>query len=268
MTNIDPVYFITPSVTLALMVSLVVYWRFKRVFPGRILLYSLAAYGGAIALKYAVQIPTLGPFKAATGGNLVALGVYYGAQTAVFEVGGAFVVAWYAASRGRLDARGSEAFGLGLAFWENAALFAVPLLIDYAVYYAILSNPGASVAQALYPVLAKDSPGLFLGPSAALPLVGYAILERVSSLLAHFAWGLLCVLAVVWRKKVYLAAAMPIGFVIDFLVPFSSTVGVGVFEATIFVVSAAALAGTLLLTRSVRSRGGEPARQPIPGSNT
>jgi len=264
LTNIDPVYFITPAATLAIVVALVLYWRSRRTFAGKVLLYSLVAYAGAIALKYAVQIPTIGSFEAATGGSPVALGVYYGAQTAVFEVGGAYMVARYLVSKGRLSADDSEAYGLGLAFWENAVFFAAPLLLDYLIYYAILSGPGTSAAHILYPVLAKDSPGLFLPPQAALPLVGYAILERVSSLFAHLAWGVLCVLSVVWRKKVYLAVALPIGFLIDFLVPFAGRIGTGTLEATIFAISALAFAGALHLTRSTRSQR-EPPQAPASG---
>jgi uncharacterized membrane protein YhfC len=260
MQNIDPLYFVTPMATISLMAGLVVYWRRRRRLSKQALLYSLAAYAGAIALKYAVQIPTIGAFQSAFGGDPVALGLYYGVQTAAFEVGGAYVVALLAASRRRLDSRDSEGYGLGLAFWENGVLFALPLLLDYAVYYAVLSMPNSSVAQTLYPVLAKDSPALFFAPSAALPLVGYALLERVSSLLAHFSWGLLCVLSVTHRRRTFLAAALPIGFLIDFLVPFSNFMGLGLFELMTFLVCGAAFALTLRMTRSIRS-GNVPPRE-------
>ena len=51
MQNIDPVYMLQPIVVIAFSVGLVIYWAFKRNFAGRVLLYSLVAYGGAIALK-------------------------------------------------------------------------------------------------------------------------------------------------------------------------------------------------------------------------
>ena len=267
MQNIDPVYFATPVAVLTLMTALVVYWRRRRTLAGQAMLYSLVAYAAAIALKYAVQIPTIGAFQSLTGGNPVALGVYYGAQTAAFEVGGAYIVARIAISRSRLRSDDAEGFGLGLAFWENAGLFAVPLLINYVAYYAILSVPASSAAQLLYPVLARDAPALFLPPSSALPVVGYAVLERVSSFFVHFAWGLLCVLSAASRRKAYLAAALPMGFLIDFLVPFSPSVGVGPFELIVFLVSAAALAVALTLTRSARNMQAVNASGP-PASNT
>jgi hypothetical protein len=266
--NIDPVYFLTPVAVIALMTGLLIYWRLRRTLTGGSILYSLVAYGGAIALKYAVQIPTINAFEAATRGSLAALGVYYGAQTALFEVGGAYVVARLAISRSKLRAEDAEGFGLGLAFWENVALFAAPVLLDYAIYYAILAAPGSSAARSLYPILSQSSPGLFLAPAAALPLVGYAVLERVSSLFAHFAWGLLCVLAAAHRKKSLFLAALPVGFAIDFLVPFSSTVGLGIFELTIFIISLAALGGALYLTRPYRRKKEVGPLSPTPVSNT
>ncbi|MDG6985576.1 MAG: YhfC family intramembrane metalloprotease [Nitrososphaerota archaeon] len=250
------------------MVGLVVYWRRSRVFSRGAMLYSLVAYAGAIALKYAVQLPTINAFEASTGGSLVALGVYYGAQTAAFEVGGAYVVARLAVSRSRLKAEDAEGFGLGLAFWENAALLAVPMLLEYSLYYVVLSSPNSLAAQVLYPVLAKQSPGLFLSPAAALPLVGYSILERVSSLVSHFTWGFLCLFAAVLNRKRLFFIALPLGFVIDFLVPFAGAIGLGVFELTIFAISIAALAGALSLVRRSALPGGAGTVSHSPSSNT
>ena len=268
MQNIDPVYLAGPIVVLAFMVGLVIYWHRRGAFGGQVLLYSLIAYAGAIALKYAVQIPTIHPFESATGGSPFALGIYYGVQTAAFEVGGAYVVARLALSRRRLSPGDAGGFGLGLAFWENAVLFAIPLIINYTSYYVILSAPGSGAAQVIYPILTKDSPSLFFPPSTALPLVGLAVLERVSSLLAHYSWGLLCVLGAAYGRRGYVAAALPVGFVIDFLVPFSPVVGLGVFELAIFMISVASLAGALALTRSDRARSRVGLPEPAPGSNT
>jgi hypothetical protein len=266
--NIDPLYFATPLVVLALMVGLLVYWRKMRSLTGNVMLYSLIAYAGAIALKYAVQIPTYGAFESSTGGSHLALGIYYGVQTAAFEVGGAYVVARLALARSRLRPEDAGGFGLGLAFWENVGVFAVPVLLDYAVYYATLSSPGSSAAQTLYPVLSRASPGLFYSPAAALPLIGYAILERVSSLIAHFSWGLLCVLGAAHRKPGLVLAALPIGFAIDFLVPFAPSLGLGVFELALFVISLVALAGALALTKPYRPAGPAGVPGSAPASNT
>ncbi|MDH2900562.1 MAG: hypothetical protein PXY39_06280 [archaeon] len=142
---------------------------------------------------------------------------------------------------------------MGLAFWENGVLIGLLTLIDYASYYAILSTPSSSIAQTLYSTLSKGAPSLFYGSSNALPLIGYAILERVTSILAHFAWGYLAVLAAVYRKRIYFAVAFPIGFLIDFLTPFSSRLGIGLFELVVFIVAIGGLIVALALTRGVGS---------------
>lgn len=253
MVNIDPLYFITPVAVIAFSAGLVLYWGLRRRFTGSALLYSLVAYAGAIALKYAVQIPTISWFRGVTDGSLAAMGVYYGAQTALFEVGGAYVVASYAVARGKLRAADAEGFGIGLAFWENGVLIAIPLLFEYALYYLVLSTPTSSAAQTIYSALSKGAPSLFYAPGAALPLVGYSILGRVSSLLAHMAWGILVVVAVVLKKRRYFLAALPLGFATDFLVPFAGRMGIGAFELTIFGVSVAWLGATLVATRSARA---------------
>ena len=252
MQNIDLLYFISPITIIAFSFGLVIYWHYKKSFSKWVLAYSLAAYAGAIALKYIVQIPTYTALESASGNNPVVLGLYFGIQTAVFEVGGAFLVASYAVSRGHFKAKDAEGFGLGLALWENGALIAIPLLLNYIIYYAVLSTPNSSYAQTLYSDLTKDSPSLFNGASGALPLIGYAILERITSLFAHFTWGFLAVLSAVYRKRIYLAIALPIGFAIDFLVPFAQNLGTGPFELVVFLIAAGGLISALAITKEVR----------------
>jgi DNA-directed RNA polymerase subunit RPC12/RpoP len=252
MQNIDPLYFLTPIIVIGFSFGLILYWRFKRCFSKWVLIYSAVAYFGAIALKYAIQIPTINSVETAFGNSPVVLGIYYGVQTGVFEVGGAFLVAVIAVSRNNFRARDAGGYGLGLAFWENGILIGLVTLIDYATYYSILSNPSSPLAQILYPTLIKNSPALFYAPSSALPLIGYAILERVSSLLAHFSWGLLAVLGAVYKRRIYFALAFPIGFLIDFLTPFSTRLGIGFFELVIFIVAIGGLVASLAITRRVR----------------
>lgn len=139
--EIDPIYFVSPLSVIAFSSGLVIYWHLKRKLTVWTFLYSLTAYAGAIALKYAVQIPTIEAFESAAGSNPFALGFYYGSQTALFEVGGAFLLALIAVSRGKFTADDAEGYGFGLAFWENAILFAIPLLIAYIAYYALLLTP-------------------------------------------------------------------------------------------------------------------------------
>lgn len=257
MPQIDPVYFLTPVATIGLTVGLVLWWRRRRRLTGQAMLVSLVAYAAAIVAKYAVQIPTFNAFTAATGGSMIGLGVYYGSQTAAFEVGGAYIAARYAVSRGRLKAEDAEGFGLGLAFWENGVLISMPLLLNYIIYYAAFASPGSGIAQTLYPILSKDAPGLFLPPAGALPLVAYAVLERASSVMAHLAWGTLAMVAAVRRRWIYLAVAVPIGF-IDFLVPFSASLGLGVFESIVFLVAAVGLTVALKASDTAQTRGASP----------
>ena len=57
------------------------------------------------------------------GSVSVGLGLYYGLQTVVFEIGGAFLVAWLMVSWDRMSAKDAEGYGISLAFWQNGLLF-------------------------------------------------------------------------------------------------------------------------------------------------
>ncbi len=192
----------------------------------------MVAYSVAIALKYAVQIPTINAVESYFGSASVGLGVYYGLQTVFFEVGLAYFVAWYVVSRGLLERKDAEAYGSGLAFWENAGLLGILSLINLITYWSILSS-NTPLAQTLYSQLNANSSGLFAPASEALRSVALGTLERVSSIMIHFAWGYLCFMAVVLRRRRLFLIALPMGFV-DFLVPFASSIGIVVFEAVVF----------------------------------
>ena len=252
--NIDPIFFALPIVVLSFSFGLVIYWHHKRSLSKWVLGYSALAYFAAIALKYIVQIPTLHIIESTTP-DPVLLGSYYGIQTAVFEVGGAFLVASIAISRHHLSAEDSEGYGLSLALWENGVFLAIPLLLNYLVYYVTLSDPNSSLAQTLYPLLVKAEPSLFYSTTQALPVIGYGILERITSLIGHFSWGYLAVLSATSGRRRYLAVAMPIGFIIDFMVPFQHQLGTGLFEMLIFVVSIVGLLAALRVARSAHAQG-------------
>ena len=266
MQNIDPLYFLSPLVIVAFSFGLVIFWRRKKCFTKWAFLYSLLAYAGAIALKYAVQIPTIHAVESATGNNPLIMGLYYGIQTGVFEVGGAFLVASYAVSKGHFGSRDGGAFGLGLAMWENGVLIGAATLVNYIAYYTILGLPNSGASQTVYNALVQSAPSLFYGPAKALPYVGYSILERISSLLGHFSWGFLAVWSVVYKKKYYFAIAFPIGFLIDFSVPFAPRLGTGLFELLVFVIAVVGFAATLWVTRGIRrnmksANGGQVATE-------
>lgn len=248
--NMDPVYFLEPIISILFSVGLVVYWHYRRSFRRALLGYSLLAYAGAIAAKVALQALTFSAFQARFSNNPSALGVYFGAQTVFFEVGGAFLVAAWAVSRGKLDAKDAESYGLGLALWENAGYIGTLGLVNFIAVYMMLAS-GGPTSQQLFSSLISARPELFYAPLEALPLVGYGLLERVSSLLFHFSWGCLCLLAACLRKKNYFLLALPMGLV-DFFVPFASTLTIPVFEWGIFILGLGALGVTLLVARSLR----------------
>jgi len=249
--NIDPVFMLQPAVVIVACTLLLLYWRRRRGFDLAVLAYSFVAYAVAIGLKYAVQLPTIDAVTDYFGAQSVGLGIYYGAQTVVFEVGMAYLVATYAARKGKLGEKDAEGYGAGLAFWENAVLLGALPLINYLAYYAILSTD-TSLAQTVYNLLSQNSPGLFDPVSQALASVALGTLERFSSILVHFAWGYLCIMAAVYGKRRLFLIALPMGFV-DFLVPFASTIGIALFEGMVFAIGVATVLVAWQAVRHVRA---------------
>jgi len=261
MQEIDAIWFLYPVLTIGFSFGTIWYWRKRNSSTSAVLGFSLAAYSGAIILKEVVQLLTLGPFEALVSGNLLPLGIYFGAQTVAFEVGGAYLVASLAVSRRRLNERDAVGYGLGLAFWENGVLLGIITLINYTSYYAILASGSSGLPQLVYNTLVANEPALFYSPGTVLPLVSLAILERLSSLLIHLSWGCLTLLAAFYRRRLYLAVALPMGM-IDALVPFAPVMGDYVFEAVILMISVACLAFAMALTSNVRKAPGTTAAAP------
>jgi hypothetical protein len=106
--NINILYILQQAIVITLSSALMLYWYLKRRFHPTVFLYSLIAYALAIALKYALQIPTIDAVTSYFSVHGIGLGAYYGLQTVFFEVGLAFLVAWLALRQG--------------ALWENAIL--------------------------------------------------------------------------------------------------------------------------------------------------
>jgi hypothetical protein len=258
MENINLLFILQPVIVIAIAAALMIYWYKKRRFHHDVWLYSVVAYGVAIALKYAVQLPTISAVIGTFGAHSVGLGVYYGMQTMVFEVGLAFVVAVYAVRRGKMDRRDAEAYGSGLAFWENVGFISALSLVNLVAYYFILSG-GGSLAEYTYDQLVANSPSLFASNSTVLGLVGLGVLERVSSALIHIAWGYLCVMAAVYRKKWLFYIALPMGL-IDFFVPFAQS-NVVLFEVGIFALSVLSVFMAWYLTKNIRRAYQAPPTQ-------
>jgi len=243
MANIDALYFLTPLAVIGFSFGIVIYWRSRKGLPAAVLLYSFVAYFAAIAIKEVIQLMTYSGVVAATAKNPYELGLYYGSQTVFLEVGVAILLAYYGARRGSLKRSDAAGYGLSLGLWENGVLIAIPLLLDYIIYYVFA--PGSPTLNSTLIALA---PALFFGPARALPLIALAILERASSELAHFAWGYLAVLGAVTGRKRYWAVALPMGLV-DFLVPFEDGLGAAAFEGIVFSIALASIIVTLAIGR-------------------
>ncbi|MGD6808655.1 MAG: YhfC family glutamic-type intramembrane protease [Candidatus Bathyarchaeia archaeon] len=257
MQNINILFFLTPIIVIIISSALVIYWYRKRHFRWTVLIFSLVAYAGAIALKYAVQIPTINLVR--DSGPFV-LGAYYGIQTMVFEVGLAFLVALIAIRYSELNGKDGEGYASGLAFWENAGLLGILLLINYVTYYSVLSSD-TPLAQQLYDQLLTNSPGLFSSNQEALALIAIGVFERISSIIVHFAWGYLCFMAAYHHKLRLFFIALPMGL-IDFFVPFAASSPL-LFEGVFFGFAVTSLIVAWYVTKNLRKHEIEKAEPTI-----
>ena len=247
MQNVDPFFIIEPIIVIALSIGTIVFWHRKEGVTKYVLGFSLLAYGSAIVAKVAFQYLTAPSFLAISQGSLLLLGLYLGLQTVIFEVGGAFLVARFAVSRRKMKKSDGVGYGLGLAFWENAVLLSATSLLSLLFYYVTMAQGGAA-AESLYTLLSKSQPLLFSPPIEGLQFIGWDILERISSLMAHLAWGYLCLKSAVSHEKAYFLLALPMGL-IDFLVPFASTMPVSLFEIIVFMLATFCVLGAVYATR-------------------
>jgi hypothetical protein len=232
--NIDLVLLLQPLLALAISFGAIVYWWIRRGFRGMVFALSAGAYFIAIAAKYAIQIPTATSVEEYFGKVSVGTGIYFGLQTVFLEVGLAYLFARYAARRWRLQTSDAVPYGLSLSFMENGVLLGIFSIMNLGITYLLLAS-GTSAASAAYSQAVASEPSLFLPPSALLPLVLIGTLERVSSMLTHIAFGVLCALAAVSGKRKYIAYALPMGL-LDALVPFAS-LNLDLFEVGVFALS-------------------------------
>lgn len=251
MQNIDPLLVVEPVIFVLLSVGAVLYWRLRRKFAAAVLLYSLIAYATAIALKEVVQYFTANAVFAEFGYSSWETGLYFGLQTSFFEVGLAYLIARHAVSRKRMDASDAEGYGIGLGFWENGILLGALSFLNLLLTYLLIA--GNLLPQSVYQTLVSSEPSLFLPPQQLAFPIALATLERFSSLLAHLAWGYLCVLAAALRKPKLFYIALPMGL-LDFLVPFAPEVPAWVFELVVFLLSLGFVLVALRATRSFRTQ--------------
>jgi hypothetical protein len=250
--NIDPVYMFQPIIVIVIAFLPVAYfWFKKRTFTSPVLLYSILAYFLAISGKSIIQ--SVVQFFGVRTNSLVVLGVYYGLQTALLEVGLAYAFARYGVRTSWMSAEHAAPYGAGLAFWENGILLGAFSLLNIAALYVVLGIGGAG-AIGEYNSLVASNPSLFYPVSQALPLVALGILERISSIIAHFCWGYLCVLAAYYKKMKYLIIALPMGFIPDFLVPFAGVLTIYVFEALEFALAILFLVSVVVVTAIMKKK--------------
>ena len=214
----------------------VAYWHSRKSFTKWVFAYSLLAYALAIAIKTVFQALTIGYV---INSGPYALGIYYGLQTSLFEVGLAYLFAKYAVKKYQMSAKDASGYGVGLAFWENGILLGIiPLINLFGIYFLLSGSIPASsaIAAKVFAIISKSEPSLFLPYLKAFPIILLGLLERVSSILIHISWGFLAFYAAFYKKRKYLAIAMPMGLV-DFFVPFAGALGLFNFEILIFLIS-------------------------------
>ncbi len=253
---------------IALSVALILYWKLSgRQFTRYALIFSLVAYAGAIIIKVVFQLLTVNAVDTTFGNESVVTGLYYGLQTSFLEVGGAYVVARFAVSRKRFSEKDAGSYGISLSFWENGIYLGLFSLISLVSIYAVLAAGPTASATLVYNALQKSEPSLFDPPAKVLPVVALGILERISSMLVHCAWGYLTVLAAVFRKYSYLFVALPMGL-IDFFVPFAPLFGLAEFEAIIFLFSLVSILVAFLIGRNSPKSLSSPEQpsNPAPGT--
>lgn len=243
---------------MAISLGALVYWWNRRGFKAVALSMSFLAYFLAIVLKEVLQLYTYGAVKSAFGYVSLEMGLYFGLQTVFLEVGLAYVFAVYAVRSRGMSAQDRVAYGLGLSFWENGILLGLLPLFDLGVIYLVLSAGGQNATT----VAAALPSAYFAGPFAAIQAVAIGTLERISSMLAHLAWGILTVASAATGRKKYLAAALPMGL-LDALAPFAGG-NIDLFEAVVFAFSVCFILLAYRLTRGLRPSPveGEPARLP------
>jgi membrane protein implicated in regulation of membrane protease activity len=192
----------------------------------------------------------------------VGLGLYYGLQTVFLEVGLAHVLAVYGVRRRGLKSSDGVGYGLSLAFWENGVLIGAFSLLNLSIVYLLIAY-GSGAGQAIYTSVSAAQPAYFLPPSSLLPSALLGTLERLSSMLAHVAWGVLCVLAAVTGRRRYLGYALPMGM-LDALVPFAS-LNVALFEGVVFLLS---VGFALIAWRASREAGQKAPEAANAGEST
>ena len=235
MNDFDPVVFLSPVLAIIASILLLLIIRKKSNLRAVVIVFALISYAAAIALKEIVQYFSLIFIYNHFGKMSILTGLYFGIQTSIFEVIGAYLIALLVARKALISERDADAYGGSLAFWENAVLLGALPLFSLLVDYFLIAS-GSALGSLVYSELKASDPGLFYSPLSVLPDVLLGALERLSSILAHYSWGFLALSAAVLKKKKLLYIAIPMGL-IDALVPFEPLMGIDLFEGVVFAFS-------------------------------
>ena len=235
MNDFDPVVFLSPVLAIIASILLLLIIRKKSNLRAVVIVFALISYAAAIALKEIVQYFSLIFIYNHFGKMSILTGLYFGIQTSIFEVIGAYLIALLVARKALISERDADAYGGSLAFWENAVLLGALPLFSLLVDYFLIAS-GSALGSLVYSELKASDPGLFYSPLSVLPDVLLGALERLSSILAHYSWGFLTLSEVVLKKKKLLYIAIPMGL-IDALVPFEPLMGIDLFEGVVFAFS-------------------------------
>ena len=235
MNDFDPVVFLSPVLAIIASTLLLLIIRKKSHLRAVVIVFALISYAAAIALKEIVQYFSVFFIYNHFGKISILTGLYFGLQTSIFEVFGAYLIALLVARRGLISEKDADAYGGSLAFWENAVLLGALSLFSLLVDYILIAS-GSALGSLVHNELKASDPGLFYSPLSVLPDVLLGALERLSSILAHYSWGFLTLSAAVLKKKKLLYIAIPMGL-IDALVPYEPLMGIDLFEGVVFAFS-------------------------------
>ena len=160
MNDFDPVVFLSPVLAIIASTLLLLIIRKKSHLRAVVIVFALISYAAAIALKEIVQYFSLFFIYNHFGKISILTGLYFGLQTSIFEVFGAYLIALLVARSGLISEKDADAYGGSLAFWENAVLLGALSLFSLLVDYILIAS-GSALGSLVHNELKASDPGLF-----------------------------------------------------------------------------------------------------------
>ena len=235
--TINPLIVLIPLLSIIIGVVPIIIFRPNTL----IIIISAVAYFLAIGAKAIIQSFSLNFILSSP---IYIQAIFFGSLTAIFEPGFAFLFPLLSQSRLKeYNKKMALSYGAMLAFWENAVLVGISGLLE-TVSLLYLQSYNATLVQKII----QAQPYLVYPTPQLLPLIGFGALERVSSFLAHTAWGSLGYYYLFRRSKSLLLIAL-LGY-IDALAPLiqHNVIPLSLGEILIFVIS---LIGFLLAYKTL-----------------